>query len=434
MAAQQGLPAVLEALSRRWRLAVLAALPLALGVGLYAQTLPDEYEAETVVGFTPRLGAEVGADVIRVTLPRYNAYLTAPATVRRVAGTLDADPDAVGGAVDVSVATDTANLTVVVRGEDAGDAARTANAFAREAVTYNNTDELLQAAQVATALPPDAPAGPPRRLLQLAGLLAGLVVGVGLAFLVERGRPRVREASDVVELTGLPVLGRIPASRALRGGQTLEVTDPAVGSAVRALTVQAERAAGERRVRVLAVTSPTTGDGKTTVSVGYAAAVARRGRTVILLDADIHRAGLSESLGMTGGSGLPDLLDGTSTFDEVLRDGPVEGVKVLPSWQLPSGVDLLARRLGDVLSQALDRADLVVVDCPPVQDDDGQMVLSQTEAVLLVLRTGTPNSVVAESAQALAGLRVPVLGAVLNHASRDARPPGYPNAPLVGGA
>lgn len=440
MTERQGLPALFDAVRRRWALALLVAVPLASAAGLYAGALPAQYDASTTVAFAPRLGSQVGADVVRVVLPRYVAYLTADSTVDTVASGLRTDPASLAGAVQVSVATDTANLAVAVRSQDPVAAAAAANAFAQAALVESADDDLLQGQQVAPALPPRQPAAPPRGLLQLAGLLAALLAGGGAAVLAERSRPRTRDACDVVSATGLPVLARLPTSRPLGQGGTVEVSDPQLGPAVRALVAQAERAAGPGGVTVVGVTSPSCGDGKTTLAIAYAAAVARQGRSVVLLDADLHRAGLSESLHLQGGAG-PDLADlladgdprGGGPVEACLHEGPVDGVRVLPTGVRPGSVDLLVRRLPALLEQLRGIAEVVVVDCPPVQEDDGQAILAGLPAVLLVVSAGTPTATVEQARSLLDGLGARVLGVVLNH-SVPLVARGYARAPLVGSA
>jgi len=432
VAAAQGLPALVDAVRRRWALCLLVALPLAAVVGLYARSLPAQYDAETTVAFAPRLGSQVGADVVRVVLPRYVTLLSADATVRTVAGQLGVGTDALAGA-DVSVATDTANLDIVVRSTDPQRAADVANALARTALDASEDDELLQAQQVATALAPPGPAAPPRGLLTLAGLIAGLVAGLACAFLAERGSPRLRDDSDVASASTLPVLGQVPFSRELKTGRTVEVTDPVIGSAARAVLARAEQAAGTSGARVVAVTSPDSGDGKTTLAVAYAATAARRGRRVVVVDADLARAGLTDALGFDReiGPGLGELLDGTAALDACLVEGPVDGVTVLSGSVRPESVDLLTRRLPALVEELLRRADQVVVDCPPLAEDDGQALLAQLRTVLLVVRSGAPSATLSRSAAQLEGLGVHALGVVLNN-SRSAPPlEPYGRVPLV---
>lgn len=436
MAAEQGLPAVLDALRRQWPLALLVALPLALGVSAYARSVPAQYDAQTTVAFAPRPGAQIGADVVRVVLPRYVALLSAPATTQRVAAEAGL-PRELLAAADVSVATETANLTVVVRDTDPARAARAANALAGAALTDGADDELLSAQQVAPALPPDEPSAPPRALLQLAGLLSGLVVGLVVAVAAERGSPRVRDPQDVVAAGGLPVLGQVPTSRDLRAGRTAGVTDPAVASAVRAVVARVERAAGPGGARLLAVTSPSAGDGRTTLALTYAVTAARRGRAVVLVDADVAGPGLTQALG-----GLQDdegdlcaVLHDRARLADCLVDGPVDGLRVLRTRSCPDDVDLLTCRLPGLLQELLRGADQVVVDIPPLAQDDSQALLAQLPAALLVVRAGAPSASLTESAALLEGLDVRALGVVLNHTGvLLAAGEPYGRVPLVGEA
>ena len=436
MAAEQGLPAVLDALRRRWPLALLVALPLALGVSAYARSVPAEYDAQTTVAFAPRPGAQIGADVVRVVLPRYVALLSAPATTQRVAAETGL-PREVLAAADVSVATETANLTVVVRDTDPARAARAANALAAAALADGADDELLSAQQVAPALPPEEPSAPARTLLQLAGLLAGLLVGLVVAVVAERGRPRLRDPQDVLAAGGLPLLGQVPTSRDLRAGRTAEVTDPALASAARAVVARAEQAAGPGGARLLAVTSPTAGDGKTTLALAYAATAARRGRTVVLVDGDVSGAGLTAALGglQEGEGDLCEVLHDRACLADCLVDGPVDGLRVLPTRSCPDDVDLLTRRLPGLLEELLRGADQVVLDAPALAQDDSQALLAQLPAALLVVRAGTPSASLTGSAALLEGLGVRALGVVLNHTGALS-PSGEPygRVPLVGEA
>src|SRR5687767_126024 len=92
-----------DALRRRWYVALLVALPLFAGVVWYAEQLPDLYDGEAVVAFSPRPDADVSADTIRVTVPKYVAYLTSRATARSIAAEFDVDESVMRDAIDASV-------------------------------------------------------------------------------------------------------------------------------------------------------------------------------------------------------------------------------------------------------------------------------------------------------------------------------------------
>ncbi len=173
-----------------WPLLLVSTIACGLGMTYYASTLPSEYTASVVVGFQPRPEANVNADVIRVVLPRYVAYLTSPSTEQAVQRTIGERPGSVTAAVNAEVAAETANLTVKATRQRPEQAAVAANAFAGAAVQYNLQDRLLVGQAVAPALPPDQASGPRRKQFTAAGLLAGLALGAALAVLLDRTRAR----------------------------------------------------------------------------------------------------------------------------------------------------------------------------------------------------------------------------------------------------
>jgi hypothetical protein len=126
-------------------------------------------------------------------------------------------------------------------------------------------------------------------LLLAAALVVGLLLAVGIAVLLERGRPRLRSWRDMTALTGYPVLGRIPSSRALRSKPNMAFSDPAIGASFRTLRANLEPMLRERGVKLLVVTSPAATDGKTTVAALLAESFSRLGARTLLVDADLRR-------------------------------------------------------------------------------------------------------------------------------------------------
>ena len=413
--------AVLQTLRRRWKAALLVAVAVVAGAVLYAESLPDEYEGRTVVAFSPRPGLNVGADAVRVVLPKYVAYATARATVNRVAATLGEDPAVLARAVDASVASDSGNLTIKVTLSSAPRASEAANAVSNDVLRFADSDELLRAVVVAPALPPTSPSGPPRRLLAAAALVVGALLGLAIAFLLERGRPRVRTWRDVGVVTGYPVVGRIPPARALRGAPLDALLDPAVGAAVRTLRTNLERMSRERPVHILVVTSSVPGEGKTTVAGVLAVALARLDADVLLVDADLRRPGLTRLFAVSSEPGLATVLRDKHSFATALRPGPVPTLTLLPTAADPDAGDLLARRFSDVLRNARERFDVVIVDAPPLLGgDDARTLATLCDGALLVVGADTVAESAGEAASALDALGIRVLGAVANR-MRDRR-------------
>lgn len=422
MADDLTLPLLLQDLLRRWRVVVTVAVAILGGAALYAESLPNEYEGRAILSFAPRVGvSNVGADTVRVVLPKYVAYVTAPATIRRIAPEIGERSSVLGPAVDASIASDSGNLTITVELTGASRAANAANALAEDTVSFADTDPLLQAIIVSPAVAPSSPSGPPRRLIEAAALALGLLVGAALAFVVERGRPRLRTWREVGVVTGYPVVGRIPPSRAFRGSPVEALADPAVGAAVRSLRTNLDRMSRERPVAVLVVTSSVPGEGKTTVASTLAVTLARLDAEVLLVDADLRRPGISRVFGIVPSPGLASVMRDEATLDASVRRGPVAGLRILPTEPDPDAGDLLARRFLDVIKAVRERHDVVVVDAPPLLGgDDAATLATLCDGVLLVASADTLAHSVSEAATALDALGVRVLGAVANRA-RDPR-------------
>jgi capsular exopolysaccharide synthesis family protein len=419
---------LLQDLLRRWKVAVLVAAAVTGGAAIYAESLPNQYEGRTILAFAPRRPADgsavgIGADTVRVVLPKYVAYVTSRATVDRVAGSIGEDAPSLRGAVDATITADSGNITITVELPGPRRAASAANALATETLRFNDTDVLLQGIIVAPALPPQAPSGPPRTLIELAALTVGLLLGAVVAFLLERGRPRVRTWRDVGVITGYPVVGRVPPARALRTSPADALSDPRVGAAIRTLRTSLERLSRDQPVHVLAVTSSVPNEGKTTVASNLAVALGRLDAEVLLLDADLRRPGVSRLFGLREERGLHTVLRGEGELADCLYKPPLPGLHILPTQADTEAGDLLARNFVDVLRSARERFDVVVVDAPPILGgDDARTIATLCDGVLMVVGADTLANLVEEAAAALDALGVRVLGAVANRA-RD--PKGF---------
>ena len=391
-----------------------------MGAIVYVESLPSEYEAEAVVALTPRSDSEnASSDSVRIVAPSYVAYLTAPATIREVAKDLSSDPSTVGSAVEASVAPDSGNLTISATSRAAQDAQIIANAFADAAVGLAESDELLEAKVIAPAITPGSPSGPPRKLLEAAALLVGLLLGTVVALLLERGRPRIRSWRDIYDLTGYTVVARVPRSRVVKARPKEAFADPSVGAAFRTLRTNVERALeagdGPPRPRSIGVASARSGDGKTMVAALFAESIARLGSKVLLIDGDMSRTGLSRTFGYPAEKGTSDVLRGDSTLAATVKPGWVDNLSVLPTRNEDQAGDLIAKRFESLLSEALTKYETVVIDSAPlIGTDEGRTIATHVGAVLLVARAGEMSGPLNEAVLALEDLKAPVIGVVGN--------------------
>jgi Mrp family chromosome partitioning ATPase/capsular polysaccharide biosynthesis protein len=255
----------------------------------------------------------------------------------------------------------------------------------------DGTDPTLSLAERAT--PPDSRSGPPPWLVIALALIAGLAVGAAGAVAMEALDRRVRDEDDLGELYPLPALARVP----LLPEEALEATGamplsppPAIAEALRTLAVQLEQT--PKAHRAVMVTSPSRGDGKTSVAVALAVTLARAGHGVTLLDLDVRNPGISSLLevpAQEGGSLLPaddDLPAHLFTTPEV------PGLSVMPIRRTdddPAPLDELVRRLPDLVAAAKAHDDYVIVDTPPLGEvSDALRIAGQIDDIVVVVRPG----------------------------------------------
>ncbi len=206
------------------------------------------------------------------------------------------------------------------------------------------------------------------------------------------------------------------------------LTQPAsaVAEQYRSLYYRLERMRSLRPMKVIAVTSAVSGEGKTVTAVNLALTAARANpdRRIVLVDADMRRSQVSDYLGVRAKPGLLELLTGDAGTPDVVRRFKSTSLAILPSGgdceeptQILAGTRM--KRLLELLREAFDD---VYVDLPPALPfADASILGCQADGVLLVVRANsTPVSRVNQAMEHLAG--APVIGCVLNAAELSVAP------------
>jgi capsular exopolysaccharide synthesis family protein len=195
-----------------------------------------------------------------------------------------------------------------------------------------------------------------------------------------------------------------------------------VAEQFRTLRARIDSIAATHPLRSIAVTSANGGDGKTMAAVNLALVMSMSvGRKVVLVDCDLRRPRVHESLGLRVDAGLAEVLRGTAELDDALV--PLEGtaLQVLPVRSLPANPsELLASgRMRELVEKLGARFDWLVLDVPPTLGlPDAKTVADVCDAILFVVRAhSTPR----EDAEAALDIldRSRVLGVVLNEADMD---------------
>jgi succinoglycan biosynthesis transport protein ExoP len=272
------------------------------------------------------------------------------------------------------------------------------------------------------------------------GAFLGLIVGIGLVVLRELLDTRVRGSEEIVETIGTPLMGRLPTpARKLRSGRRLVMLsgDTSGQEAYRQIRVALDFANIATKAKSIMITSAVELEGKSTTAANLAVAVAKTGRRVILVDLDLRRPVLHTFFQVPGAPGLAEVMLGQIPIESALvpvqipseSDEPQPPLSVLAAGSVPyNPADLLERgELADLLKQLEARADLVVIDSPPLLPVSDAVTLSgHVGAVILMVRAGTTRRpVLRELGRMLTTMRCQVFGFVLTGAETEAGYGGY---------
>ncbi len=244
------------------------------------------------------------------------------------------------------------------------------------------------------AVLPTAPLPSNSGLLLVVGGVLGLAVGLLAASLREAFDRRVRGPKDIASVARIPILGDIPADRALwttplvaRSGAGAPIAE-----AFRALRAHLDyvRARDGRRSFVLTAAGPR--QGTTTITANLAVAMANTATSVVVVDADLRSSALSRLFGIHGALGLTEVLSGRTTLDAALHSSDGGRLMVLPAGGRPSnpGELLATPTMREVLVELRRRFEVVLIDAPAISEvTDAAVLGSFDSSTLLVLAQGT---------------------------------------------
>jgi capsular exopolysaccharide synthesis family protein len=181
----------------------------------------------------------------------------------------------------------------------------------------------------------------------------------------------------------------------------------------------------DRPIKTLLVTSAGPGEGKTTTAANLAVAIALSGERVVVLDADLRRAGLATAFGLEHSVGLTSLVLGTSTLNDALQHRD-RNLEILASGPLPPNPSEIvgSQLFNHVLQSLTEIADIVIIDAPPLLPvTDALAMAAQVDGVLIVARHGTTlRSAASQARSKLDNVGANVVGYVLNAVpAREAR-------------
>ncbi|MGC9504816.1 GumC family protein [Baaleninema sp.] len=267
------------------------------------------------------------------------------------------------------------------------------------------------------------------------GAALGMFLGVGLALLVDRLRNVIYTSKEVKSISRLPLLGIIPLDKTLsleaqlssqeKHERQWRLSSPAF-EAFCSLYTNIRLLNPDTPVRSLTVSSPSLGDGKSTIAIHLAQAAAAMGQQVLLVDTDLRHPSLHARLGLANTRGLTDAIADShlEVWDAIEQSSLENNLFVLPAGPIPIDPPrlLASQKMQLLMEQLQAKFELVVYDSPIVLGlSDTHLLAARTQGVVLVTGLGKlKRPFLEQSLEELKSLGTPLLGVVAN---RDREPP-----------
>lgn len=302
--------------------------------------------------------------------------------------------------------------------------------------TQGQSFPVTEARVISKAVPPALPSSPKKALVLALSILLGGAIGTGVGAFREFRDRFFRTGEQIRDVLGLEFLGAIPLVKAITVGKkatvakneidfrrsiTRQVVDHPLSSFAEAL--RAARIAIDVRVskkgKIIGVVSTLPSEGKSTVSVNLAQILAQGGKT-LLIDADLRNPGATRSIAQHAEAGLLEVLLEDRRYKDVILHDDTTGLDLLPAVvrrRVTHSADLLSSpKMSDLLHQAMQDYDYVLLDLPPVGPVvDARAVARKIDGFVVVIEWGkTARKVVRDTLMADPLIAEKSLGVVLN--------------------
>lgn len=392
----------LAALRTRWRIIVVTALLVVAVTAVITVRTQPVYETSTRV-YLLASNEDDSANIYTMPSAELDTILevaTSPIVMDRVRESLELPPGTMLE-VNANQSGGTPLLDVSVRAHDPEIAQQTAVAVPEQlaAVARNFSPMLASSGQtvlVETIVPapvPDTPVEPDVRSNLVMGLLAGTFLGIAFAVGRQALDQRIRDPSDVTNLSDRPVVASIPLRKDGDPHTIYLEIDPfgPQAEAVRQLRTNIMFIDVTTGKRSFVISSSLPGEGKTTTAINLALAMSDAGSKVLLIDADLRHPSVATNLGLEGGVGLTTVLLGEAEVGDVIQRWGGTDLHVLASGEIPPNPSELlgSSKMRDLFEQLSQTFDFILIDTPPVLPVTDAIVIERlTGGLLMVVSAG----------------------------------------------
>lgn len=268
-----------------------------------------------------------------------------------------------------------------------------------------------------------SPVAPSVLLNIIVGFLLSLFVGVAGAVLRDLLDTTVKSRQDVEHATGHAVMATLPFDPAVKKQPLSKDDSGSLSEAFRVLRTNLQFANLDASRQMIVVSSALPDEGKTLVATNLAVSMAKSGRSVLLVDADMRNPGVADLLGLENSVGVITVLIGRTSLEQAIQEHD-SGVHFLATGPRPPNpaevLDTQAMR--DLLESLRARYDVVIIDAPPLLPvADTAILMTEVDGALLLARYGSTGREQLRLAVArIEGVGGRLFGTVLNRTPRRA--------------
>ena len=233
------------------------------------------------------------------------------------------------------------------------------------------------------------------------GFLLGAAIAVLIILITAKIQNKLQSPDDIKTNFNLNILATVSDIKSKGKNKNdrtrLLITDKNVGlpfiETFKLIRTKIENVKLKKGYSVFAITSSTESEGKTTCSTNTALSLAKSGKSVLLIDADLRKPAVCKTLGISveGEKGIYDIVTGNKTFEESVKYIEKLNLYLLvasAAVQDPSET-LASEAMANIIKQARENFDYVIVDCPPAGVvADAAIVANYTDSVIFVTSEG----------------------------------------------
>jgi polysaccharide biosynthesis transport protein len=269
---------------------------------------------------------------------------------------------------------------------------------------------------------PSRAVGTNKALIIFLAAAVGFSLAAGAAYLLEYIDRTIKSTTDVERVLNYPVIGYISEISENGNNATYVVDNPntALAESIRLLKSNLDFFGLNSPAKTILITSPSQGNGKTTIAVNLALAMSQSEQKTILVDADLRRPAIHSALNIPSKPGLAEVIKGERSVQGAIRVWRKNRLEVIAAGgRLPNVTEISGtKKIGTILKDLKEIFEVVIVDAPPLVISDAYNLASKVDGVILVMVPGQTREEQAKvMKEQLDRAGAKVIGVVLNKIS-----------------